>query len=136
MSKEVVLREFGEIFDLTDQVLSEWTSEQNLQFPVLMGMLAVRMNMNDKKARQLAGVVRYYIRSHSDWHMIQGAHGGIMRRSTYQKKQDDKLSKFMAKQQVKSMIEAKVALNNKPVDIITSNPVDTTTDEEWLDDVG
>jgi hypothetical protein len=134
MNKEEVLKEFGEIFDAADEVLSEWKSEQKIKFPELMGMLAVRMNMTDKRARQLEGVVRYYVRNHPDWYMIQGANGGIMPRSQYQKKQDDKLSKLMAKQQLKTAIETKVAaVNNKPVNVVT-NVVDDSDEVEELAD--
>jgi hypothetical protein len=107
--KEKVLGELDELFRATDQALTEWTGEGNLQFPVLLGQLAVKLNWDDKQLREADPFVRKYVRSHPDWHVTRGAHGGIMRASEKQKKEAAKTAKELATKQMKEAIEAKAA---------------------------
>lgn len=97
------------IFQATDEALNEWVGEGNLQFPVLLGMIAVKLNWNDKQVREYDPFVRYYVRNNAEWYVTRGAHGGIMRVSDKQKKEADRLAKVAAKEQVKAAIEAKAA---------------------------
>ena len=78
---EPTLENLRALFKATDQALSEWTGEGNLQFPVLLGRMALAQNWNDKQVREADPFVRYYVRNHPDWHVTRGAHGGIMRAS-------------------------------------------------------
>lgn len=104
------------VFRATDEILNEWQGEGNLQFPNLMGMMAVKMNWNEKQVREADPIVRYYIRNNPDWHVTRGAHGGIMRASERHKKDQAKAAKEAIKQQMKATIEAKVAGNSAPSD--------------------
>jgi hypothetical protein len=104
-----LLEELTQLFQMTDQVLSEWTGEGNLQFPVLLGMMAVRLNWDEKQLREADPFVRKYVRNHPDWHVTRGAHGGIMRSADKQKKEADKVAKDLAKKQMKEAIEAAAA---------------------------
>lgn len=104
-----VVDELIPIFQATDQALSEWTGEGNLQFPVLLGMMAVRLNWDEKQVREADPLVRMYVRRHPDWHVTRGAHGGIMRMTEKQKKESVKVAKDLLKQQMADAIEAKAA---------------------------
>lgn len=106
--KQTVLVGWGELIDATDAALSEWTGEGNLQFPVLLGMMAVKNNWNEKQVRRADPFVRDYVRLHPDWHVTRGAHGGIMRMSEKQKKEAAQQAKDLAKKQMRDAIEAKV----------------------------
>ena len=97
------------IWQATDQALSDWTGEGNLQFPVLLGMVAVRMQWDEKAVRDADPFVRYHVRNHPDWYVTRGAHGGIMRKSDKDKKEAVRLAKEVAKQQMKDALEAKAA---------------------------
>lgn len=106
------------IFAATDTALNEWSGEGCLQFPVLFGMLAVKMNWNEKQVRENDPIVRYYVRNNPDWYVTRGAHGGIMRISDKLKKETEKSNKEAIKAKIKAEIEAKAAL-------ATSTPVST-----------
>lgn len=110
------------MFKVTDEILGEWQGEGNLQFPNLMGMMAVKMNWNEKQVRENDPIIRFYIRNNPDWHVTRGAHGGIMRATERQKKEQVKLAKEALKQQMKSTIEAKIAANTPTV--VVSAPTD------------
>ena len=118
-----LLEELTQVFNTTDQVLSEWTGEGNLQFPILLGMIAVKMQWDDKQMREADPFVRKYVRNHPSWHVTRGAHGGIMRATERDKKEAAKQAKEAAKKMVKDALEAKVAS-------MTSKPADDSTDSE------
>jgi hypothetical protein len=106
---KAVLDDLSEIFLVADSVLNEWTGEGNLQFPMLLGMMAVKLNWDDKRMREVDPLVRFYVRKHPDWYVTRGAHGGIMRATEKQKKDAAKLAKASIKEQLKAQIEAKAA---------------------------
>ncbi len=107
--KQKVLDELSQLFDVTDKALSEWTGDGNLQFPALLSKMAIKMNWSDKQMREADPFVRKYVRSHPDWHVTRGAHGGIMRASEKQKKEAAKVAKDLAKKQMQDQIDAKAA---------------------------
>lgn len=106
-----VTEQLSAMFKATDEILNEWQGEGNLQFPNLMGMMAVKMNWNEKQVREADPIVRFYIRNNPEWYVTRGAHGGIMRATDRQKKEQVKAAKEALKQQMKATIEAKVAAN-------------------------
>jgi hypothetical protein len=108
-TKEKLLNEYSELMAATDVALSEWSGEGNLQFPVLLGMMAVRANWDEKQVREADPFVRKYVRSHPDWYVTRGAHGGIMRSAEKQKKEAAKAAKDLVKKQMQDAIEAKAA---------------------------
>jgi hypothetical protein len=108
------------LFQKTDQVLSEWTGEGNLQVPILLGMMAVRFNWDEKQVRDYDPFVRYHVRNHPDWHVTRGAHGGIMRASEKQKKEAILLAKTIAKKQMVDALEAQAAAQ---ANVMTSDSI-------------
>ena len=130
-TKEKVLKEISDLIDATDVALNEWTGEGNLQFPILLGMIAVRHNWDEKQVRRADPFVREYVRNHPDWHVTRGAHGGIMRATEKQKKDAVKLAKDLAKKQMQDAIEAKAAEEAaKLADAASSNETDDVTDSD------
>ena len=103
------LEKMTAIWQATDQTLAEWTGEGNLQFPVLLGMIAVRMKWDEKQVREADPFVRFHVRNHPEWHVTRGAHGGIMRKTDKDKKEANRLAKELAKKQMVDALEAKVA---------------------------
>jgi hypothetical protein len=118
------LEKLTAIFAATDQALSEWVGDGNLQFPVLLGMIAVRMQWNEKQVRDADPFVRFHVRNHPEWHVTRGAHGGIMRRSDKDKKEALRLAKELAKKQMSDALEAKAA------EAIASSAASNSSSEE------
>jgi len=116
-----VLDRLAPLFQATDDALSEWSGEGNLQFPVLLGMMAVKLNWDEKQVRENDPLVRYYVRNNPDWYVTRGAHGGIMKSAEKQKKEQVRLAKEAAKIQLQAALEAKVlaAANAKSDDSST-----------------
>lgn len=102
----LVLDRLSVIFSATEEILSDWSSDTNLQFPTLLSMMASKFNWNEKQLKELDPVIRYYIRNNPNWYVTRGAHGGIMRSSDRQKKQEALLAKEELKKQMKAKIEA------------------------------
>lgn len=115
------------VLEYVEEALSEWTGNGNLQFPVLIQMVAVKANWNEKELRLNDAIVRYHVRNHEDWHVTRGAHGGILRKTEKQKKDAEKLAKETAKSQVKAALAAKMAEQS-----VTS--VKTSSDDSEDDD--
>lgn len=106
---EELYSELRPIWKATEQALNEWQGEGNLQFPILLGMVAVRLNWDEKDVRKNDPFVRRYVHAHPEWHVTRGAKGGIMRIADKQKKEADKLAKEQTKQEMRAEIEAKAA---------------------------
>lgn len=125
-----VLEQLSVIFSSTDDVLREWNGEGNMQFPALLGMLAIKMDWDEKQVREADPLIRFYIRRNSDYHVTRGAHGGIMKSSDKQKKEAIKMAKDLAKKQMQILLEAKAAT-------MTSDSVSSlfTSSEEELEDI-
>ncbi|CAB4196806.1 hypothetical protein UFOVP1290_326 [uncultured Caudovirales phage] len=128
-----VLDKLVPVFSATEQTLEEWKGDGNLQFPVLLGMMAVKLNWNEKQVRENDPLIRYYIRNNPNWYVTRGAHGGIMKSSDKQKKEASKMEKENAKAQMKAAIDAKAAADaNKPqtVSVIDSSDEDIEDSEK------
>ena len=104
---QIVIDDLLPIFQATEQILNEWTGDGNLQFPVLLGMIAVRLNWDEKMVRENDPFVRKYVRKNTDWYVTRGAGGGIMRATDKQKRDGLKLAKDIAKKQIEEALEAK-----------------------------
>ncbi len=113
-AKERLMAEFGSLFDATDEALSAWQGEGNLQFPHLLTTLTVKLKWDEKTMRENDPIVRKIVRSHPDWYVTRGAHGGIMRATEKQKKDAVKAAKDLAKKQLQEAIDAKVAAQSNP----------------------
>jgi len=127
---KTVLDELTAMFAVTNEILNDWKGEGNLQFPALLGMMAIKLNWDDKQMKEADPLVRYFVRKHPDWYVTRGAHGGIMRTTDKQKKEALKTSKNSIKDQLKAQIEAKVA---STVVVINTDPdtgASTTTVED------
>jgi hypothetical protein len=133
---ESVLDQITVVFAATDEALNEWSGEGNLQFPALLGMIAIRLNWNDKQLREADPLIRFYIRRHPDWHVTRGAHGGIMRATEKQKKEAAKAAKEAAKIQMKAALEAKTAaLIANTISNSSTSSNDDDEDEDLNDDL-
>ena len=110
------------IFSKANEALSEWTEDGNLQFPALMGKLAVKLNLDDKQLREIDPIVRYYVRNHPEYEITRGAHGGIMRLSDKKKKDESRKAKEKLKADMLALVDAKIAKGKEA-------PSTTTTDD-------
>jgi len=130
---QTVLDELSPLFKTVDEVLTEWSAgktEGNLQFPVLLGMIAFRMNWDEKQVRENDPLVRYYVRHNPDWHVTRGAHGGIMRATDKQNKLAAKAAKDAVKAQLKAVIDTKAAAVATSSDNATDTVVDSDDDSD------
>lgn len=96
------------VYVATEQSLSDWTSEDNLQFPHLVSLVGKSLSMDVTEHTEIDPIVRRYVRTHPEWRVSRGAKGGIMRLSVWQKKQGAKDALDAAKKAVKAQVEAKV----------------------------
>lgn len=101
------------IFDTIEKCLNEWTGDGCLQVPNLIGMLAVRLNWDEKQVRENDPIVRWYVRNHNDWYVTRGAHGGIMKLEDKKKKEELKAAKDALKAEMKAQIEQAAELKSK-----------------------
>lgn len=106
---QTIFEELTMIFQMTERVLNEWNSPGNIQFPVLLGMVAVRMGWDERQLRENDPFIRKYIRKHKEWCIARGAKGGIMRASEKQKKDEMQMTKSAIKQQIEAVIAAKTS---------------------------
>lgn len=127
---QLALDDLTVIFKTADETLQGWSGEGNLQFPHLMGMLAVKLNWDEKQVREADPIVRYYVRKHPEWYVTRGAHGGIMRITDKQKKEQAKTTKSALKDQMKAAIEAKAAQTTQSATTDTSTSNDEVSDTE------
>lgn len=130
-SIQVITDKLSGIFIKANEALSEWTEEGNLQFPILMGKLAVKLNLDDKQLREIDPIVRYYVRNHPEYEITRGAHGGIMRLSDKKKKDESRKAKEKLKAEMLALVDAKIA-KSKEAGITTisddsDDGVDSTT---------
>ena len=101
------------MFQVVDEVLNDWNGTGCLQFPILMGTVTAKLGWigkeGDKLARANEPIIRDYVRNHPDWYVTRGAHGGIMRASEKQKKENEKAEKEKAKAELTAALEAEMA---------------------------
>jgi len=110
--RERLTVENDQLYDAIEIALDAWdakNAEGNLQFPSLLTELTIKFNWDEKSMRENDPIIRKYIRKHPKWHVTRGAHGGIMRRAEWDKKNAVKLAKEQAKEQMKAELEAKEA---------------------------
>ena len=120
-----ILDDLTEVFNATDDALNDWKGDGNLQFPLLVQMMAVKMNWDEKQMREADPLIRYYVRKHPDWYVTRGAHGGIMKTADKLKKDSAKVAKASIKDQLKVQIDAKVAQS-----VTTTDSIDLADSEE------
>lgn len=94
---------------VVDEVLGDWNGEGCYQFPALLGQIKLKMGWDDKQLRVNDPIIRDYVRSHSDWYVTRGAHGGIMKASEKQKKEAESEAKRKAKEEINAALDAEVA---------------------------
>lgn len=101
------------MFQIVDEVLNDWSGEGCLQFPVLMGTVTAKLGWIGKEGEKIARanepIIRDYVRNHPDWYVTRGAHGGIMRASEKQKKEEARLAKEKARAELTAALEAELA---------------------------
>lgn len=118
------------MFQIVDEVLNDWTGEGCLQFPTLMGTVTIKMNWEGEEGEKLARanepIIRDYVRNHPNWYVTRGAHGGIMRASEKQKKEEALAAKKRAKAELAAAIEATIA--KKKAEALAQQPDASTAD--------
>lgn len=122
------LEQANVIFTAAKEVLNDWDweEESTLQFPKLLGLLALKMNWTDKQIREYDPIVRFYVRRDSEWYVTRGAYGGIMKTSEKLRKEQAKVSK----KQVRENISAKLAeINAKTAEI---TPELLSSDDDFI----
>ena len=103
------------ILTVVDEVLNEWTGEGCLQFPTMMITVSNRLGWDDgseeglKLQRAKEPIIREYVRTHAEWYVTRGAHGGIMKRSEKTKKEEIRLAKEKAKAELSAALDAEAA---------------------------
>jgi hypothetical protein len=119
--KQSILDDFSSLFDSVDEALAEWHGEGCLQFPTLLATMAVKLNWSETQVRENDPVVRIYVRRHPDWHVTRGAHGGIMRASEKQKKEEAKAAKDKAKAEIRAAVDARASVPPAAISAGTDN---------------
>lgn len=96
------------VFVETEASLGEWTSEENLQIPNLVGMVGRRLKLDASLVAEIDPIVRRYVRTHPDWRVSRGAKGGLQRKVVWEKKLSEKAALEAAKKVVAAQVAAKI----------------------------
>lgn len=104
-----VLNKAKLIFEEVESVLSEHNDDTCYKVPSLIKVLAVKLDWSEKQSRQNDQLIRFFLRDHSEYFITQGAKGGIQRKAVKAKKEQDKLLKDKLKEELKQIVEDKVA---------------------------
>lgn len=107
-----ILEKLNPIFTATDEILSSWTGIGHLQFAVLSGMVAIKLNWTEKEVKDNDPLLRFFVRNHPDYYVTRGAKGGIGRLSDKQKKDQSSIMKENIKASLQAEIEAKTSSSN------------------------
>lgn len=94
---------------LVDEILESWNGEGCYKVPDLIGALSLKLNWDADQARRNDPVIRFFLKDHPMWYVTRGAHGGIMKRADWQKKQFAAAAKQKAKEEIKAALAAKEA---------------------------
>jgi hypothetical protein len=70
------------------------------------------MNWGISELKEFDPIVRFYVKRHSYWTIVRGAHGGIVPRENYDKKSESKSSRNSIKNQLKAAIESGKKVSN------------------------
>lgn len=115
---ELFLSELKPILNVVNEMLDAWKGDSCYQIPKLVEALSVKFDWDAEAARRHDPIIRAYLKNHPTWHVTRGAHGGIMRRAEFDKKEFAKAAKERAKQDIKAALAAKLAL-------VTTSPATT-----------
>lgn len=124
---ESFLNEQVPMLKLVDEILEAWDKQGCYQVPALMVSLSVKLNWNSTQARLKDPIIRAYLKDHPMWAITRGAHGGIISRAEFLKKEAAKIAKEAAKSVALAMIANKVAQATATTDIAV---IDTALDEQ------
>jgi len=128
-----VIDDFSIVFETIEDTLNDWTGDGNLQFPALMGMLALKLNWIDKDMREADPIVRYYVRRHPDWYVTRGAHGGIQRMTEKLKKDAQRQAKEDAKRKMQEAIDEEVRKKEAELEAQKVQDSTSTDDHEFTE---
>lgn len=123
---QTFLNNLTPVLEVVDSELNDWNGEGCLQFPILMTKIAAKLSWDDKQMRAKEPIIREYVRTHPDWHVTRGAHGGIMRAAEKQKKEAVKAAKEKAKAELEVELAKRTAaaqVGNTPVTTDNTNTV-------------
>jgi len=104
-----ILNQIKPIFEVTDEILTSWTEEGNLQFPDLLSRVALKMELSAKQIKEIDPIIRFYVRRNPDFIVTRGAYGGIKRAADIEKNKSNKLLKENIKKQMQDQINAKIS---------------------------
>jgi len=99
---------------VVEQVLNEWQSTGNMQLPILLGRVKIKMGWDDKELKANDPIIRDFLsRFSSKYCIARGPFGGVARRVDRQAKIALALAKRQAiadaKAEVEAALQAKLA---------------------------
>lgn len=105
-SVDIFLDEQRPMLKMVDEILNAWDGASCYQIPKLVKDLALQFNWDSDQARRNDPIIRAYLKTHPVWYVTRGAHGGIMQRSEYEKKEAAKVAKEKAKLDLQAAVAA------------------------------
>ena len=127
-----VLSKIGKIYEAADEIFYSWDGPGLLQVPNFMGMLAVKLDIEDKEIRNIDPLIRFYLKHHADFYIARGAKGGIDRRSNKTEKDNIKNQKDIIKKMVEEEFAIKLASMQANPSI---SPVNLSDDDDIFSDI-
>lgn len=123
------------VWETTDSCLKDHDySKGNLQFPELMSKIVSKLSLDEKMAREMDAIVRFHVRRHSDYGVTRGAHGGIVCLATKRAKEEAKLEKLKAKNEMAEQIQKKLESLKAEKESAPKDAEEKTSDEEDVDE--
>ena len=118
------------VWETTEECLKDHDySKSNLQFPELMSKVVAKLSLDEKMAREMDAIVRFHVRRHIDYGVTRGAHGGIVCLATKRAKEEAKLEKLKAKNEMAEQIQKKLESLKAQKESAPVDNKDTTSDE-------
>lgn len=123
------------VWETTDECLKDHDySKSNLQFPDLMSKIVLKLELDEKMAREMDAIVRFHVRRHSDYGVTRGAHGGIVCLATKRAKEEAKLEKLKAKNEMAEQIQKKIESLKAQKEVSPVDSEEKTLEEENVDE--
>lgn len=123
---EVIMKKLSVVFEAAEDELNAFDGNDRLQVPALVTKVALKLNWDEKQARELDPLVRFYVKNNSNWHVSRGAKGGIVRASVKEAADLAKASKEALKNQMKASLESSPVV---PLTDVVDNVIPLTDSE-------
>jgi hypothetical protein len=133
-----VLEKLEIVFVELEKILNQWAIKEAAQYPMIMTLLAEKLDWDEDQKNLYNPVVRFYVKESEDWVSRPGVGGGVIKAGL---KTPSKISRSKRKIEVDAKlkeammaeVEARAALKSK--NILSETESQKSVMEDVFDDV-